>query len=229
MVISVSKINAFKSCKHKYKLIYIDKVEQEQFQFFQKGSQVHKALENLSDPTTTNSVVSAFLASGIGKKYLDIILTGQKEVCFGLKNDKSVTPCAFDDPSAFFHGVIDVLNGNYILDYKTGKKKSFEDQDWKQLMFYSAWVFLKHPEFSEVHIAYLYVEHDHENCLTVKREYMNSILEKLLINVNEIGQYTENPTDEHTCSVLCDYCSCRRHCKFYSSLETMEFETIDGL
>lgn len=237
MAVSVSKINAFKSCKHRYKLAYIDKVEQEQFSFFKKGSDVHKALESISLVTDStdvkeNPVVSGFFDSDIGKKYLPIILNAEKEVPFGLKvQGNGIIPCLFNDENAFFHGVIDVLNGNTILDYKTGRKKLFKDQDWKQLMYYAVWVFLKHPEYTEVNVSYLYVEHNHENALTVKREYLNDILKKMVSNVAEIAEFERNPTEEHRCSPLCEYCGCRKHCRFYkeyteSKLENIKFETF---
>ena len=230
MIVSVSKINAFRTCKYKYRLAYIDGVEQEQSPSLKKGSDVHKALENLSADGVLNPIVVNFFKSNIGKKYLNLILTSQHEACFGLKVKNGVVPCDFDDPDAFFHGIIDVLSGNTILDYKTGKKKTFEAQDWKQLMFYAAWLFLAHPEYNEVYISYLYIEHDYENALTVNRVHLNSILKKLLSSVSEIANYTKNPTDEHIVSPLCDYCGCRKYCRFYnalvsSRLENIQFET----
>lgn len=234
LAVSVSKINAFRTCKHKYKLAYIDKVEQEQFGFFKKGSDIHKAFENVSlaPGGEENPVVSGFFASDVGRKYLPMILRAEKEVPFGLKvQNGGIVPCGFSDEDAFFHGIIDVLNGNTILDYKTGKKKEFKDQDWKQLMFYAAWLFLKHPEYSEVNISYLYVEHNHENALTVKREHLNAIIKKLLLSVSDILNFVKNPTEEHRCSQLCEYCGCRKHCRFYkeyteSKLENIKFETF---
>ena len=232
--ISVSKITAFRQCKYKYRLSYIEKVEQERFDFFKKGSNVHKAFETFTiADKETDGVVSKFFSSEVGKKNLQTILNAEKEVKVGLKIvNGDIVPCEFKDPDAFFHGIIDVLNGNNILDYKTGKKKSFEDQDWTQLMYYAAWLFLKHPEFSEVNIAYLYVEHNHENALTIKREYLNEILKKILVNAIEITKYEGNPTEEHCCSWACEYCGVRNSCKFYkeyqdSKLENIPFETID--
>ena len=234
MAISVSKIQSFKQCKYKYRLAYIEKVEQKRFEFFKKGSNIHKAFETFKvSDIETNNVVSAFFNSEVGKKHFQTILNAEKEVKIGLKKQgKNIVPCVFQDPDAFFHGIIDVLNGNNILDYKTGKKKAFKDQDWTQLMYYAAWLFLKHPEFSEVNIAYLYVEHNHENALTIKREYLSEILKKILINVIEITKYEKNPTEEHKCSNLCEYCGCAESCKFYreyqdSKLENIPFETVD--
>ena len=221
MAISVSKIQAFRQCKYKYRLSYVEKVEQEKFDFFRKGSKIHKAFETFTvAEKETDGVVSQFFSSEVGKKNLQTILNGD------------IVPCEFKDPDAFFHGIIDVLNGNNILDYKTGKKKAFQDQDWTQLMYYAAWLFLKHPEFSEVNIAYLYVEHNHENALTVKREFLNEILKKILVNAIEITKYEGNLTEEHNCSWACEYCGVRSSCKFYkeyqdSKLENIPFETVD--
>lgn len=233
MTFSVSKIQCFKQCKYKYRLQYIEKVEQEHFEFFKKGSNVHKMFETFTvSDTGTDNVVSRFFNSEVGKKYFKTIVNAEKEVRIGLKIvNGQIVPCEFKDSDAFFHGIIDVLNDNVILDYKTGRKKSFKDQDWMQLMYYAAWLFLKHPEYNEVKISYLYVEHNCENTVTIKRTHVNEILKKMLTNVIEITKYEGNPNEEHKCSWSCDYCSCRGSCKFYkelqeSKLENIPFETI---
>ena len=229
MVFSVSKIQCFKQCKYKYRLAYIEKVEQEHFEFFKKGSNVHKMFEDLE---LDNEIVKKFFNSEVGKKHFKTIVNAEKEVKIGLKIENgNIIPCEFSDKEAFFHGIIDVLNENTILDYKTGRKKSFKDQDWMQLMYYAAWLFLRHPEYNEVNISYLYVEHNCENALTIKRVHVNEILKKILKNVIEITKYEGDPTEEHKCSWSCDYCSCRGSCKFYkelqeSKLENIPFETI---
>ena len=227
MVFSVSKIQAFRQCKYKYRLSYIEKVEQERFGFFKRGSNVHKAFEDL---VLDNEVVKKFLESEVGRRHYNTILNSEKEVKIGLRVENgNIVPCEFSDPNAFFHGVIDVLFENNILDYKTGREKSFKDQDWTQLMYYAVWLFLKRPELNEINISYLYVEHNCENALTLGRKYLNEILRKMLSNVIEITKYEENPTEEHNCSWSCDYCGCRESCKFYkeSRLENIPFETIE--
>ena len=46
--LSVSRIQCFNQCKYKFRLSYIDKVEQERFDFFKKGSKIHSEFEKLA-------------------------------------------------------------------------------------------------------------------------------------------------------------------------------------
>ena len=225
MAISVSKINSFDSCKLKYKLQYIDKVKQDEPHCFKKGKEVHKKLENISESS------ESFKTLKVLEKYKDVILNGKREEKIGLKVlNGTVVPCDFKDSDAFFHGIIDVLGVGYLLDYKTGKSKSFKEQDWTQLMYYSAWYFLKNPDARTVTIAYLYVDHDTENAIIISRDHLNEILKKILKKAIEITKYEGNPTDEHTCNWQCEYCTVNKHCKHFQSLkglEKIEFETIE--
>lgn len=231
MAVSVSKISSFNSCHYKYKLQYIDKVPQEIPECFSRGSRIHKALEHLEDTDSPEAL--KFSESPLGVKYRDVILTGSKEHRIGLKvSDGKVVPCEFSDKDCFFHGIIDVLSEGFLLDYKTGKAKRFSEQDWTQLMFYSVWYFLMYPERDSVVLSYLYVEHSAENSVTMKRSFLEPVISKLLNKVLEIRDYENNPTDEHRTTVLCDYCTVRKNCKFYSeTLENTEFQLtgLDGL
>ena len=205
MAISVSKINSFDSCKLKYKLQYIDKVKQDEPHCFKKGKEAHKKLENISESS------ESFKTLKVLEKYKDVILNGKREEKIGLKVlNGTVVPCDFKD--------------------STGKSKSFKEQDWTQLMYYSAWYFLKNPDARTVTIAYLYVDHDTENAIIISRDHLNEILKKILKKAIEITKYEGNPTDEHTCNWQCEYCTVNKHCKHFQSLkglEKIEFETID--
>ena len=237
--LSVSRIQCFNQCKYKFRLSYIDKVEQERFDFFKKGSKIHSEFEKLAreniDSVKTSpdssTVVKNFLVSTTGKKHLETILDSQREVRVGLKiEDNKVIPCGYNDKDCFFHGIIDVLNlkEKTILDYKTGSRKTYKDQDWTQLEYYSAWLFLN-SDFDEIKISYLYVEHNHENSKVIKREELNGILKRILTNAIEIKAFNENPSEEHNVSWMCEYCSCKKHCKFFQEtkgLENIEFETF---
>ena len=232
--LSVSRIQCFNQCKYKFRLSYIDKVEQERFNFFKKGSKIHSEFEKLTRENIESphsQVVKNFLVSTTGKKHLETILDSEREVRVGLKiEDNKVIPCDYNDKDCFFHGIIDVLNlkEKTILDYKTGSRKTCKDQDWTQLEYYSAWLFLN-SDFDEIKISYIYVEHNHENSKVIKREELNGILKRILTNAIEIKKFNENPSEEHNVSWMCEYCSCRKHCKFFQEtkgLENIEFETF---
>lgn len=204
---SLSKINCLKQCPMKYKLTYIDKVKQERSDALIKGSSIHEALEHVD---TANKFVATFFNSDIGRKYHDIIIDADKEVRIGLDISNGVLiPCRYSN-SCLYRGVIDVLNRNYIIDYKTGRYH--ENPDWSQLAYYAAWLFLN-SDYDEIHISYLYIEHDLEKSMTLHRKILNDILRYLIQDLQMVKEYDENPVERYNTSPLCDYCGVRNHCK----------------
>lgn len=205
---SLSRINCFKSCPMKYKLSYLDKVEQEPAnEALVKGSSIHEALETLD---TSNSYVDKFFKSDIGKKYKHMIENGQKELKIGIDFiDNQLVPCEFSD-TCLYRGVIDVLYENNIFDYKSGKYRP--EQSWKQLCYYALWLFLS-TDYDEVNIAYLFVEHNKENRMTLKRGQVIPIIKHFLTDIILLRDYEENPVEKYNPSYLCEYCSVRKHCK----------------
>lgn len=220
---SLSKIQCFEQCPLKYRLKYIDKVETERNSACKKGSSVHHIFENLDiletfrNPENEDAlkVVDKFLESDIGKEFMPIIKDAQKEVKIGLnKGEGTLVPCDYSR-NCLFGGIIDLLNGNHILDYKTGKAKTYNQQDWTQLTWYAIWLFLA-SDYEEVKITYIYVEHNTENTKILKRSDLNSMMVDMLSRFKNVKQFEENPTDKHCKSYLCDWCDCKKHCPFYT-------------
>lgn len=212
---SISKIQCFEQCKNKYKLTYIDKVPLTDQPHLNRGRVIHGMLESFNEL----EVVHNFLNSEIGKKYYDIIKNANKEVKVGLKvHDKKLVSCDFDDPSCIFHGVIDVAYNNILCDYKTGKAKLFDEQDWSQLEAYALWAFLNN-DYDEVKVSYLYIEHNVENSKIIKKSEVNDIAKRLLTRVSNIIKYDSKPFAEYNITALCDYCQCNQYCEKYMALQ----------
>lgn len=225
---SVSKIQCFEQCPLKFKLKYIDKVEVERSNALKRGSNVHAIFENLGKTggTPANpeelSVVEKFLGSEVGKELLPVILKAQKEVRIGLKKaEGGLEPCEYSS-KALFGGIIDLLYNNRILDYKTGKAKSYNEQDWTQLTWYAIWLFLK-TDYESIDISYIYVEHNVINTKTLYRKDLKELIESMLRRFVALKKFTDNPTQEHRVSWLCDYCDCKAHCPFHvdNALKTL--------
>lgn len=212
---SVSKLQCFEQCKNKYKLTYIDKVQLEEQPHLNKGKAIHSMLEDFNNL----EIVCNFINSKIGKKYYNVIKDAKKEVKIGLKiENRHLMSCDFDDPNCLFHGIADVINGNIICDYKTGKAKEYEYQDWLQLEAYAVWLFINY-DYEEVHVSYLYIEHDTENEKVIKKSEVNDIVKKLLTKIKNVIDYDKSPTLEYNVTALCDYCQCNKYCQKYKEMQ----------
>lgn len=211
---SVSKIQCLESCPNKYKLTYIDKVSQESCDAFEKGKTLHFILEHLE----YFDIIRNFFDSDIGKKFYDIIKDGSKEKKIGLTiQNKSIVDCDFNDKNCLIRGVIDVVSSNNIIDYKSGKYVEYNNQKWLQLEFYALWLFST-SNYDEIHVHYVYIEHNKVNSKTFKRSEYNTLVKNVFSKINTVIKYERNPTTEHNISPLCDYCGVRKYCEYYKSV-----------
>ena len=202
----------------RYKLTYIDKVAQEQSNVFEKGKTLHFILENLE----YYDIIKDFFESDVGKKLYSIIKDGIKEKRIALKiKDGQVIPCDYDDHHALMRGVIDVVNENYIIDYKSGKYCEYVNQKWLQLEFYALWLFLT-SKYDEITVSYVYIEHNKTNTKTIKRSDLNSIVRNIFSRIKELTNFENNPTQDHNISPLCEYCSVRNSCKPYTEMKNQD-------
>lgn len=212
---SISKIQCYEQCKNKYKLTYIDRVPLEEQPHLNKGKKIHSILEDFDN----FEIVYNFISSDLGKQYFDIIKNAEKEVKIGLKVQNSqLVSCDFNDPNCLFHGVADIVYNNVICDYKTGKAKEYEYQDWLQLEAYALWMFIN-KDYDEVKVSYLYVEHNKENSKIIKKSEVNEIAKKLLTKIKNVIDYDKAPVEDFNVTALCDYCQCNRYCKKYALLQ----------
>lgn len=223
---SYSKVSCFERCPLAYKLAYIDNVKQTVTSALIRGSKTHKVFENLESiedysGTEGYEIAKKFLETEVGKSHLNEIKSALKEHKFGIKKENNVlVPCNYNDKDVLFHGIIDLLNGNHILDYKTGSAKSFKNQDWSQLTWYAIWLFLN-SDFEEIKITYMYVEHNVENSKILKRSELPMYMFDMLSRIKAVKDFENNPTDEFKKSWLCSWCTCKEHCSHYSDPEKL--------
>lgn len=123
------------------------------------GKAVHKALEEYvakGTPLPKNyrkfkQAVDSLLAIP-GEKYTEIKM--------GLKADR-VTPCDFDDPDYWVHGIADLVivdnSDAYSVDYKTGSPRY---ADMKQLKLMGLMIFALFPMVSHVRSGLLFLTHN---------------------------------------------------------------------
>lgn len=214
---SFSRLSTHKQCPRKFKYNYIDKVKPEKTDMTAlfKGGAVHSILEHYPEQTTHKlapkyqHIADKFIQSNMGDKYLshDSI----REFDFGLLSD--LTPTKYSDKNAIFRGSVDYIctidNVINLIDYKTGKYKEQKWQVYDQLMFYAIYFFYRYPSVNEVRISYVYVEHELENDLVLKREHLEqytSELFDLINNVETDETFIKKPTR------LCEWCNFKTHC-----------------
>jgi CRISPR/Cas system-associated exonuclease Cas4 (RecB family) len=96
----------------------------------------------------------------------------------------------------------------------SGKVISAKDeryQSYDQLMFYAIYFFIKYQNIMEIHISYLYVEHNLENSLVLERKYLNNYIKSLITDIKKIEETTEFNKNE---SKLCDFCGFNEICLY---------------
>lgn len=211
---SHSRMSTFQQCPYKFKLHYIDGIQGEDNPISKmalaKGSKVHDLLEKYPKIETESKafdVVEKFVRSPVAEPYLKAILDeepNKREFAFGLTKDFEPTDYNSDD--VLFHGKIDLIctvNGMLnLVDYKTGKPKEQQEQDYSQLILYGIYFFQKIPELERLRISFVYVEHDHENSLVLERKSIEGFKQQYLNLVEEI-ETSSYPKRE---GYLCKYC-----------------------
>lgn len=95
-----------------------------------------------------------------------------------------------------------------VIDWKSGKYKTKDQQEWDQLLYYAIGLFSKMP-FNKIILAYAYVEHDKMNLKEVYRSDIEKYKAALYNNVNKIESDTVFEKNE---SALCNWCDYQNHC-----------------
>lgn len=215
---SFSKLSTHKHCNRKFKYNYIDKAPKDRIDMtaLLKGGAVHSILEHYPESSTHKlapkyqHIADKFIATNLGEKYLshDSI----REFNFGLT--KELTPTTYSDKEALFRGSIDFIctidDVLHLIDWKTGKYKEPKWQQYDQLMFYGIYFFQRYENIDTIKISYVYIEHeDHENAITLERQYIDTYVSELLELVNA----TENDIDFiKNPGPLCNWCEFKSHC-----------------
>lgn len=220
---SYSRMSTYLECPRRFKFHYIDNVPEEYDQFIimalAKGSKVHALLEKypkIETESKSYDIVEKFIRSPVAEPYVDAILNEKpniREYPFGLTKDFECTD--YDDINAIFHGKIDLIttvnDRLTLVDYKTGKAKEQSYQNYSQLMLYGIYFFQKTSvqAVQEIDIAFVYVEHDHENTLTLKREYLEhykDMFRKIVYKIENDEVFEKNEKN-------CKFCPYAKHCE----------------
>jgi CRISPR/Cas system-associated exonuclease Cas4 (RecB family) len=168
------------------------------------GTEVHKALEDY-----VKSNVALAKNYERFKPVVDelIAIKGTKHAEFEMALGHDKTPCAFDDPTRWVRGIVDLLivDGDYafIVDYKTGSNRY---PDPKQLRLMSLMTFAHFPQVNKIKAGLLFVMHN----TFITEEYKREDIEKSwgkfegplsrLDKAFETNVWPCNPTP------LCGYC-----------------------
>jgi len=170
------------------------------------GKEVHTALENyVKDGTPLPKNYQQFQPA------VDALLTihGDKytEIRMGLKADR-VTPCGFDDPDYWVHGIADLVivdyDYAYVVDYKTGSPRY---ADTKQLKLMALMIFARFPAVRYVYSGLLFLAHDMFIPDDYEREQADSLW--LAFRV-PLGLYETYVTQDHWPANPSGLC--KRHC-----------------
>ena len=129
--------------------------------------------------------------------------------------NKELKPCDYKDKDVLFKGIVDQVlidNDLYLNDFKTGKYVDERWQSYEQLLFYSIYFFIKHPNIQRIFISYLYVEHGLENKMMLERQYLENYKNILSTNISNIEN---DKTFNANITRLCDFCGFNPICDDY--------------
>jgi CRISPR/Cas system-associated exonuclease Cas4 (RecB family) len=97
-----------------------------------------------------------------------------------------------------------------LIDWKSGKLKTKENQDWTQLLYYSIPMFGLNPNLEKVILCYAYVEHNKINTKVITRDNLSKYKQALKNTVNKIEKDSLFEKNE---TALCDWCDFQDHCQ----------------
>lgn len=165
---SFSSLTTYIDCPKKYYHLKIVKdVSDTTGEAASWGHRVHEALEaRLRDNVPLPPEFSMYdtYADSIEKR------KGEMHIERKVPITKDLTPCEWEDDSAWCRGSIDVLHLDgetaWVLDHKTGKRRPGS----KQLALYAIMVFYYYPEIMVCNTAYAWLKTGEKDVATYKRE-----------------------------------------------------------
>lgn len=229
---SFSKINTFKDCPRKFKYSYIDKIPapwQDSLPT-DRGKLIHLIFEHnrdikeirkqkefkeiikrkLLDKETIKTcfkVYDDFVDSKDGKSLMNSKRL-YAELPLGLNHDLEIMPYNRQESNQdlFLRGYIDDVRVHkdllFLIDWKSGKYKSKENQDWSQLLYYALGMFSE-TDVEKIILIFAYVDHNMLNTKVIHRKNLEryktalySVTDK--IENTQVFDKNENP--------LCLYC-----------------------
>ncbi len=218
---SYSRQSTYYSCPNKFKLTYIDKIFITSDSYaLKKGSWLHESIENIllgskikqpkdmepEESKECKTILKGFLESDFFKSILHLSETYEMKVEEGVGFDEHFNIVPYNEAS-FFRGFIDLHLYSekkcIIIDWKSGKLKSLENQDFLQNEIYALWFLLKNPEVWEVSVVFFYLEHNRYNRKIITRDDIGNLKNKIYKRIEKI----EDTEDfKKTITKLCGYC-----------------------
>jgi putative RecB family exonuclease len=231
--LSVSKVKTFLSCKKKFKFTYIDKLPQQEFDFYTFGKFCHKVLENFHNTYINGSLepYNKIMSQAFKDALIEFKLTREiKKECWDLinkylmivtKNKKenkssNIISCEKNfnfsiDKNIKLNGMIDRIqidddNVIHVGDYKTTKNKKYLKDDDFQLLTYAYYI-LSNEDTSAKKIrgSYILLRHDFEN-LTFEFN-QSQILKIKDLYIKYGSQILSEKNYDPNANRLCEYCS----------------------
>ena len=225
---SFSKIQYFKNCPKKFYYQYVLKVKTESTETkpLAKGRFIHLLLEHQDLKKVIQSkdfkrIPKHLIPKEDIKEYYQIYkeftkskeykwYKGKKNIYtefpIGMNYDMDMT--TYSDSEVFFRGYIDQVSADterdvlLILDWKTGKYKEPENQDYSQLLYYGIALFDKLP-FDKIFLGFMYVEHNKMNHKILHRKDVTRYKAALHTTIDKIETCKDFIKEE---SKLCEYC-----------------------
>ena len=223
---SYSMIGTFKSCPHRFKLQYIDKIKTKfnVTSALEKGKFIHFGIEHylrgdlkekikdfkfvVTDENTKKELFKQ-LKKILKSKNIQFYKSFDNlyiEFGFGLilkDNDVEVTKYKKD---VDIRGYIDLMfyddfcESVYIIDHKTGKYRP--EQDKLQISIYYLVAYKLFPNAEKFYLNFDFVEHDK----SVSYTYTKDDFQKILNFVKENIQMVENENEFPKITKYCDWC-----------------------
>ena len=199
IALSYSRLSTYMQCPHKFKRQYITKdypyPDEENF-FFIKGSKIHKQLENYVQ-CKLNPTIIPLRYDGVVENcfpMIDMIFNQGYTIIpeQKLAVTKDFKKCEWFDKETAWRAIVDLTciknDVALIIDWKSGKCRSYSDTNTGQLHLTASIIFSIYKNINFIKTAYVYVEHKQTDKRQFTREmYEQGLLEpfkRALITVN---------------------------------------------
>ena len=226
IVLSVSKVKTFQTCKAKYRYCYIEKLPRKDWEFLTFGKFLHETLENfykeiingstiLKNELMTNCFKAAY-KNWKAKLKPEQVKEAKEILTQLLKKDEDITVLSVEkefyidiDSKILLNGYIDRIQLDpdgmlHVSDYKTTKNKKYLEKDHFQLLTYAFVMCLEDPTLEKVRTSYILLRH---GFTSIVKEYSRAEIMKV---ENEFLEYAKQISDEKLYrpnpGFLCSYC-----------------------
>jgi|SaaInlStandDraft_5_1057022.scaffolds.fasta_scaffold01038_16 CRISPR/Cas system-associated exonuclease Cas4 (RecB family) len=223
IALSYSKLNNFKQCPRKFRLQYLDKVEE--FKYVEspaaaRGTKLHAQLEDwvkakIESKPSVKLSKECESAIPIVEKLVDQYENVYPEQKVSINLDHKEV--SWFDRSTYYRGIIDLMvtDGDkaVVIDYKSGKVRDY-DGFGGQLHLMAMIVFSIRPEINKVTAAYLFLDHKQTTTVEFTRDDMSALMKYYKKQFDLVNAETEfKPTVNrycHWCTATNEQCEMKK-------------------